>query len=940
MFHPYRKDSSHLRAAIFKSYKEKCEYCGRTIQQRDMHIDHIIPVNRRQITDDEVRKYIIELEENGFITDSIENYLPACAACNVSKSNRLFSAANLRFYHEQARVHVEEIIKRIEALKETEETYYEPVDREMWEELDFSYQRDLSHAIMGYRLTAADVLACPRFPQVDKIKKQLEIVDYTVIAGETGCGKSISVYQAAFDYYEAGWRVYRYKALNDSVAPRISENMELSLYIFDDAQLLTEQIIETIKMQARPNAKILFAITESVAVKQDMILLTNKEAVELMYDDFQERKDEIIPIVRKCDKSIGISFMDQPIERRLRAARQAITPWQFNYVLRGGWQTMKERYQTICRHNDCDLLATTIAVCQIMKLDHGIEYEWLCKEINKIDNSFTWTSKDLKYLAEKMIVLSEEDVRIVHMESAKVIIALFIKDGEEKKKQVLLEFVEHVFVNKYFPLLGIVWLCNGVRSYSSIYSIYEYFVTEQMIESALESLGDYISSEERMWAAVFMEMVFNLKCGKNGNYYFNRHEDILREWVQCADSKTAYAYSDLANTLINKDVKQHKKFVSKFDWTMLQEKMLNENKPDLYAWGRLFNRLLYSFSKKEYLSIGKLFELSIERLASKATISNIEGVTSFYCSIMHTNEEAVRSAIEKLIPLYDMYFKKDMYRAIELFDFDFLGYVCGLSLLGRYRASKAQKKSAQLIVSVIPEKEFAETISKCLPRDWHSVNPIMMLIGRYDTEKAKRIVNLIDMNSLGEKAKDSWESSHEISELCDILYIGNYKVARRFIEDNMDKIHIMYSTFVMMSPKLAIKAFEKGIEVELVTEHWWEVSLFALKELLRIDSEKARGILTKNIPKFIEKINSITALEFNERYCLDFWLLVYKSAPEVIELITSSIDSEKIKRDWCRGSIYKGKEEQVEFRRKQFFELMNISDEDKERKCHVPNNQP
>ena len=244
MFHPYRKDSSHLRAAIFRSYKEKCEYCGRTIQQRDMHIDHIIPVNRRQITDDEVRKYIIELEENGFITDSIENYLPACAACNVSKSNRLFSAANLRFYHEQARVHVEEIIKIIEALKETEETYYEPVDREMWEELDFSYQRDLSHAIMGYRLTPADVLACPRFPQVDKIKKQLEIVDYTVIAGETGCGKSISVYQAAFDFYEAGWRVYRYKALNDTIAPRISENTELSLYIIDDAQLLTEQIIE------------------------------------------------------------------------------------------------------------------------------------------------------------------------------------------------------------------------------------------------------------------------------------------------------------------------------------------------------------------------------------------------------------------------------------------------------------------------------------------------------------------------------------------------------------------------------------------------------------------------------------------------------------------------------------------------------------------------
>ena len=56
MFHPYRKDSSYLRAAMFKAYKEKCVYCGRTIQQRDMHIDHIIPSNQREKIDDEVRE--------------------------------------------------------------------------------------------------------------------------------------------------------------------------------------------------------------------------------------------------------------------------------------------------------------------------------------------------------------------------------------------------------------------------------------------------------------------------------------------------------------------------------------------------------------------------------------------------------------------------------------------------------------------------------------------------------------------------------------------------------------------------------------------------------------------------------------------------------------------------------------------------------------------
>lgn len=201
MFHPYRKDSSYLRGAIFASYNEKCTYCGRLMQQRDMHIDHVIAQHMESSHDEDVLQYLFELEQENFIVDSIENYLPSCPACNLSKSNRAFTAANLRFYHEKARIHVDDILDRIEQIKsQNAEFFYEPIDPTAWEPLDFSYQRDISHAIMGYRLSPADVEACPRFPQVERMAKQLSIVDYVVLQGQTGCGKSISVYQTAYDF--------------------------------------------------------------------------------------------------------------------------------------------------------------------------------------------------------------------------------------------------------------------------------------------------------------------------------------------------------------------------------------------------------------------------------------------------------------------------------------------------------------------------------------------------------------------------------------------------------------------------------------------------------------------------------------------------------------------------------------------------------------------
>ncbi|MDE7246889.1 MAG: HNH endonuclease [Lachnospiraceae bacterium] len=296
MFHPYKKDSSHLRTALFSSYKEKCAYCGRTIQQRDMHIDHVVPSNMGQCHDDEIKQYLFELGNSGFILDSIENYLPSCPACNLSKSNRIFNSANLRFYHETARAHVDEVLQIISKLRDTQEFFYSPIDTDTWEPVDFSYQRSISHAIMGYRLTPADVKACPRFPQVEKIVEQLTLVDYVVVQGKTGCGKSISMYQAAYDLYQKDWKVYRLKVVKNQSIPVIPLNSEPSLYIIDDAQQLSDKTIDAITAQARPFTKILLAKTISSSLQYDLILLTNRDAVKILYGDF---------ITRPCLKKDG-----------------------------------------------------------------------------------------------------------------------------------------------------------------------------------------------------------------------------------------------------------------------------------------------------------------------------------------------------------------------------------------------------------------------------------------------------------------------------------------------------------------------------------------------------------------------------------------------------------------------------------------------------------
>lgn len=129
MYHHYRKDNIHLRTAVFQSYGEKCAYCGRQIQQRELHIDHILPVHFEQDDNEEFKAYHDELIQSGFLADSIENYLPSCPPCNVSKSNKVFSVSNLRFYHETAKGHVDDILDRISSLRQKRDrTFFAPAN--------------------------------------------------------------------------------------------------------------------------------------------------------------------------------------------------------------------------------------------------------------------------------------------------------------------------------------------------------------------------------------------------------------------------------------------------------------------------------------------------------------------------------------------------------------------------------------------------------------------------------------------------------------------------------------------------------------------------------------------------------------------------------------------------------------------------------------------
>jgi uncharacterized protein (TIGR02646 family) len=61
--------SKETRQAVYAKYDGRCAYCGRSIEYKDMQVDHFIPKNG--------------YNESG--SDDISNLMPACRMCNHYK---------------------------------------------------------------------------------------------------------------------------------------------------------------------------------------------------------------------------------------------------------------------------------------------------------------------------------------------------------------------------------------------------------------------------------------------------------------------------------------------------------------------------------------------------------------------------------------------------------------------------------------------------------------------------------------------------------------------------------------------------------------------------------------------------------------------------------------------------------------------------------------
>ncbi len=899
-YHPYSKNDSLVRKALYEAYSKKCAYCGDLIQPKNMHVDHILATNAAEECDIEFETYLNEIKRDGFILDSIENYRPSCASCNLRKNNQNFSISNLRFFHNEAMKKAPKVLSIINKFKGKAVSLddFDP-DYDYWERIDFSCQKDISEAIAGYRLQPCHVNACPRLTQVESIKNRLGIVDYVIVEGEPGCGKSITIYQAAYDLSLKGYSIFRYinKNAEDTIfAPHSDEKRYL--VIIDDAQNLPQYLIDQVIAQSQRQTKLILSFTK---IENDShqysepIRITNLDAVKAIALEYRKRKQEIMPIVQQFDRYIGDGMTETPYERRIKNAATKTTPWLFNYTLRGGWNTVNEQLQTVYYHNKCGLLSAIIALIQIVKMDGAINFQWLQSYIQKFDNEIIWTDNDLEYLISEKLIASSYDVRIVHIESAKHVIHSFFKIADDASKQLLCRILEDSYINHLFTEQGLNWLQSVLSS--SAYFLEERVFTESMLDSVFSNLDSITDEERRGHTVYFLERVFHFHRKKNGRYYFKQYEHTIVQWISAATNKNAYAYSQLLNALNNEHNDSLKCFVAQINIKSILQNFNTSSVDDLYVWSRLFNRISQAYDIESYSELGELLKEHLVSISQAVTVHNVGLFYDSITQVYFLNPDLAIELLTDNIYNYQNLWASKPEEAIDIMGFEFLGYVCGISFLSYHKPTKKQRAFSKTFVKALPVIPVAAYISQSLPRDWNSIFSLGRLLYREDKKRYTQIVQQIDIEAISKASRALWNKTNgDLHLLFSFLALGNRNTARLFFEANMDKIKELGVVFIEVFPEHAIRLHKKGVRLRLFENHWNSTSLDALKALHDFSVEDYYAILNSEALQFANRISDMCVLDLDKHDNTLYDILTYikDTCPAALMQIVHMLDYKKI----------------------------------------------
>lgn len=772
----------------------------------------------------------------------------------------------------------------------------------------FDNQHNLNPALIGIGLGPEDANACPRLPEVDIAKQQLEVAGSSVIIGEIGSGKSLIAYQIAYDLNKDGWEVLRFFNIMQTKELLMAQILNLprkSLLIIDNAQALDKDVISYILENASSDKLrvLIISTDESVSIRYNKIHVASKRAVSIIAKAFKNRQKEILPIIQKLDEDIGEGFFQMPLEYRIiNAEKSSKTPWQFNFILTGGWHRAGTELTMLREMERFDLLLTAISVKQIVSLDTGSSIEWLEKASKTLGKDRHWMIRSLQALKDRRLIIEGDTIRCPHVRFSEIIIGIVYSNREEKYHEQLIDLFRIALYEEIPSLKGIYWAFNSwIQSENSCY-LFESIIDSQILISILNRCWAASSNEDINYASLVLSILVSRYLKRFDDFALN--SKLIAKWIEEADAKSVYGLGMLLNDLGQKDHKLTENIISLADPQIIANNLSQISISDAYVWGHLLGRLVYAAPREWLVRLkDSLDHSALHSLFSnvKVETNDIDSLNELAQGIYCLDDSLGIKLVDSSIPTIISAINKDIIKFQDIFRI--VSFVLGFApnFLRQREPSKDQKQIAYRLADGIDPVSMAQFISQSRRRDWQSYADLIKFLNEVMPEKVPKIAHLVDFNALDDTSKGLWGNPpHELLSMMAALAIGdNFEPARSWINKHSNEIVSLHPLLVAISPESTTTILKQGynLDFKLGDLAHWNLAAITVRSLSTVDKDLASMVLRTN------QVGISQGLVLKRHDCdykgfPEFINLMNDLAPDTLKKCLESLDPITVKASW------------------------------------------
>jgi len=755
--------------------------------------------------------------------------------------------------------------------------------------IKFDYlETDYANALSCSGLGENDVKVCPfNESYLEEIIMKIELANKFVIKGDTGSGKSLLTYQVANSYHNKGWQVY--KLYKDSIIENkiFTYPSEKTLIIVDDAQILNQGLFDFIADHANKNCLILFNWNMSTSAVNDEFLysyqnleIDNLKQVTLMKEFSLDNKDVITQKLNNLNINVNPLDSFDNIERRIEKASYQKTPWEFNFVLTEGWDSVSNDMEVLKSKKRLDLGLVVIAFFQFITLDNGITKEILINELKGYTNDDVWLDNFNKILNNKNFCAENDDlIKLKHYQYAKEVLYYFISNNKDEEINEFIEqFIKNLLMNPkyevgYSNLLEFIWF-----NYRTL----------------------RFELNRQNFSLKMIDILFNKSSGTNEvkiknlnslvRFSEQNHEVIAKQiyrvykWIKNANRKIASPLEKLVNELYNE---KFNLCITKEMMDSILDKIVTSKLIEKSMYSGLYNRL-NMFAKLQSISNNPLnmslsnVSLGVEHYHFSKVISDLGGI-----DVNWTNE-----CIKDNIDFMAQILNNNLLEAIRYYR-DIFSNNFGLNhrILG---ISNKSNKYAKKLASLIEVNKVLEAFSKLSLNNTQNFSHFLLFLKIYNRDKLDEISFKVNYDYLKILFPNDFLDVHEHKAIIYLLYNKNSAKYNEYVNYLIENCVVLSQKLLSLNPELSLKQLKNGKNYKMYF-HGNEDYSFTMMIIKWLDEEKEHNIVL-DIINFNEKIiqNCILNNICNSKNKYDFLIYIYENSPLLYKNILS--DKEKVNK--------------------------------------------